>query len=81
MTYRYRLLSFVLLSIALVVMLMLPGNGHSVQASTDDCDDCLSTCNNERQTCVENGNPPSACFAAWKSCVDVCRANFCPLEP
>ena len=73
----YRLLIFFVLSLLLVATLSLSGTTRSVQASQDDCDDCLQTCNDERQFCVENGNPPAACFATWKSCVDFCRDNFC----
>jgi hypothetical protein len=76
----YRLLFCLLLSLLLVATLLPAGTTRSVQASQDDCQDCLSTCSNERQLCVENGNPPAACFAAWKDCVDVCRANFCSLQ-
>lgn len=79
MTHVSRLLVLLLLSIALVVLLLSPGTGSSAQASNDDCQDCLSTCNNERQICVENGNPPTFCFAAWRDCVDFCEENFCPV--
>ena len=76
----YRLLLCLLLSLVLVATLLSSGATRSVQASQDDCEDCLSTCNAERQFCVENGNPPAACLATWKACVDFCRENFCPLQ-
>ena len=78
MTHGYRLLFCLLVTMALVALLLTPGKSRTAQASKDDCQDCLSTCQQERQLCVENGNPPAACFAAWKDCVDVCEATFCP---
>ena len=80
MTHGYRLLLFLLLTIALVVVLLAPVESGKAQASTDDCQDCLTTCQNERQFCLENGNPPVACLAAWRACVDYCEENFCPAQ-
>lgn len=80
MTHRYRLLFCLFLSIALVALLLPSGTSRSVQASKDDCQDCLSTCQEERLFCVENGNPPAACLAAWKACAAYCDENFCPLQ-
>jgi hypothetical protein len=79
MTHGYRLLFCLLLSIALIGLLLTPGKTSGAQASNDDCQDCLSTCNNERQFCLENGNPSTVCFAAWRDCVNVCQINFCSL--
>ena len=72
----YRLLFCLVLSVALVGLLLSPAKSRGAQA-TDDCQLCLSDCSTERQLCVENGNPPAACFAAWKECVDNCEATAC----
>lgn len=77
MTHKYRLRFLLSLAIALVMLLLPLGKSHGVQAGNDDCQDCVTTCNNERQTCVENGNPGSVCLAAWRSCINYCRDNFC----
>lgn len=77
MTHKFRRLFFLFLSIALVGLLLMPEKSRSAQ---DDCQDCLSTCQTERQLCVENGNPPAACLAAWKECAAFCDENFCPLQ-
>ena len=77
MTHKYRRFFFLLLSIALVGLLLAPNKSRSAR---DDCQDCLTDCQNERQFCVENGNPPAACLAAWKACADYCDENFCPLQ-
>ncbi len=80
MIHRYRLLFCLLLSIAVLGLLLTPGKSRNAQASKDDCQDCLTTCTNERQFCLENGNPPTVCLAAWRECVDYCEENFCPLQ-
>ena len=80
MTNLYRMLFCLLLSLVLVGLLLSPGKTRGAQASKDDCQDCLTTCNHERQFCLENGNPPTVCFAAWRECVDYCQENFCALQ-
>ena len=80
MTHGYRLRFFLLLAIALVMLLLPLGTGRDVQAVNDDCLDCTTSCNDQRQICVENGNPSQVCFAAWRECIDYCRENFCPLR-
>ncbi len=79
MTHGFRLLYCLLLSIALVGLLLSPNKSSSAQTSIDDCQDCLSTCSSERQFCLESGNPPTVCLAAWRECVDNCEATVCPL--
>jgi hypothetical protein len=80
MTHGYRLRFFLLLTIALVILLLPPGTGRGVQASNDDCLDCVNSCTDQRQICVENGNPSQVCFAAWRACMNYCQENFCPLQ-
>ena len=76
MAHRPYLRFFLLLAIALILLLPPPSGSGSAQVN-DDCQDCTSTCTNERQTCLENGNPPAACTAAFKACLRYCLDNFC----
>ena len=77
MTHKYRLRFLHLLSIALIGLVLTPNQGRSAQ---DDCQQCLSDCQEQRILCVENGNPSAACLAAWRECADYCEENFCPLQ-
>jgi len=75
MIHGRRLIFCLLLSIALLGLFLPVGKSRGAQ---DDCQDCLSTCQEQRLLCVENGNPPAACLAAWKECADYCDQTFCP---
>jgi hypothetical protein len=77
MTHGYRQRFLLFLSIALIGLVLTPNQSRSAQ---DDCQNCLSDCQEQRVLCVENGNPPAACLAAWHDCVDNCEENFCPLQ-
>lgn len=77
MTHGYRRRFFLMLSIALIGLVLTPDQSRSAQ---DDCQNCLTDCQEQRVLCVENGNPPAACLAAWRDCADYCEENFCPLQ-
>lgn len=77
MPHRYRPRFFLLLTVALVMLLLPPSAGRSVRASDGDCEDCTTTCINERQFCLENGGAPTVCTANYKSCLRYCFDNFC----
>ena len=77
MTHGYRRRFFLLLSIALMALVLTPNQSRSAQ---DDCQNCLSDCQEQRVLCVENGGSPAACLAAWRDCANYCEENFCSLQ-
>lgn len=52
MNHRVRLLLCLVLSLVLVGLLLTSDKNQSALANKDDCQDCLSDCNNERQFCL-----------------------------